>query len=138
MHKHYTILIARAPLFSAAVAVALAVAGCGPSAPKSFSSGDVDQAKTKLGAALDAWKEGKTPADLRGMKPSVFVSDHDWNAGKKLAEFRIDRVERSTGPNPNIVVVLTFDGSKGKPQKKQVVYSVTTAPAITIARADDI
>lgn len=131
------ILLSRVRLFSTAGAIALTIAGCGPSAPKSFSPGDVDQAKTKLGAALDAWKEGKSPADLRDLKPSVYVSDHDWSAGKKLAEFRIDRVEKSTGPNPNIVVVLTLDESRGKPKKKQVIYSVTTAPAITIARADD-
>jgi hypothetical protein len=138
MRNDSMILITRLSVLSSALSVALAVSGCGPSAPKSFSPGDVDQAKTKLGAALDAWKEGKTPADLRGLKPSIFVSDHDWSAGKKLAEFRIDRVERSTGPTPNIVVVLTLDESKGKPRKKQVIYTVTTAPAITIARADDI
>ena len=132
----YTIPIHRILVVSAAVAVSIAVAGCGARAPGSFSSGDVDQAKSKLGAALDAWKEGKTPADLRGLKPSVYVSDQDWSAGRKLAEFRIDRVEKTTGPNPNIVVVLTLDEAKGKATKKQVVYSVTTAPAITIARTD--
>jgi predicted small lipoprotein YifL len=137
MKEDFLSTIAGRYVVMTAVAFALStIAGCGSRAPRSFSSGDVEQAKAKLDSTLNAWKEGKTPADLRGLKPPVYVADQDWNTGKKLFEFRIDRVEKTTGPNPNLVVVLTLDDAKSKATKKQVVYSVTTAPAITIARTD--
>src|SRR4051794_41413011 len=58
--------VSRAIGRSGLVLVALIAPACGPS-----TSPSADAARTALATALDAWRDGKKPADLAGLTPPV-------------------------------------------------------------------
>ena len=111
--------------------LALVVAGCDTSS----RSLDLDEplAKQSLSAALDAWKAGRQPADL---KPDLIVGDWDWKAGKTLVAYEVLPDERSDGTNLHIPVRLTLKDQKGRQSRADALYVVGTSPQITVFRQD--
>jgi hypothetical protein len=89
-----------------------------------------DLARTSLEKALQAWVDGKKPADL---KPEITMGDAAWNAGKTLVSFEIKRAEESSdGTNLYLPVVCKLRDDKGKETTTETVYIVGTSPSITI------
>ncbi|TWU18884.1 hypothetical protein [Allorhodopirellula heiligendammensis] len=111
----------------------LTLAGCGGrSAPVS----DPKAAVALLGSSLEAWKTGKSVADMRQLTPPVYVADELWSDGFELRDFVIEGDGEMYGPNVRLSVTLTGSSRGGAVGKKQFQYLVTTTPACTIARAD--
>ena len=98
--------------------------GC-TQAPEAHSL-DPALARSSVQKAMQAWVDGKTPADV---KP-IIVGDPEWNRGMKLVSFEILTKEETTdGSNLHIQVFRRF-GSYGAEPK--VTYIVGTSPEITI------
>ena len=86
---------------------------------------DEPLARQSVQTALQAWVDGKTPADL---KPEIIMGDSGWEQGKKLVSFEILKDEEtSDGSNLHIRVQRKFDSGESK-----VIYIVGTTPVITI------
>lgn len=107
--------------------------GCGPAA---VPMSDPDAAKELLGSSLEAWKTGKSVADMRQLTPPVYVAEELWISGFKLQDFLIQGEGEMYGPNVRLNVTLTGSNKGGAVGKKELQYLVTTTPACTIARVD--
>ena len=90
---------------------------------------DEELARTSVKRAMEAWKQGKQPADLQ---PEITIGDPAWDSGRKLASFEIlrDR-ETSDGSNLHIRVKRSF-ADTGAKSESEVIYIVGTSPVITI------
>ncbi len=111
----------------------LAVSGCGR---REFAPVDAADAQVSLVAALDAWKEGKNPADLRQLDPSIMVGDMDWEAGKRLKDYSLEGEPKEYGPNLHRQVKLTLADAAGGVEIQQVTYIVGTDPVLTVFREE--
>lgn len=90
---------------------------------------DEERARKSVEKAMEAWKAGKTPADLQ---PEITIGDPAWNSGRKLASFEILRdKETSDGSNLHIRVKRSFADS-GANSESETIYIVGTSPVITI------
>ena len=112
-----------------ALATALAVAGC---AGRAEYVAEPDKATTILEETLAAWRDGATCEDLRARKPPVHVADERGLRGAKLESFTI-RKGIPFGPSTRFEVTLEGPPPLGK---KEVVYTVSTQPAISVALGD--
>lgn len=115
--------------FSGMVLVGLMViAGCSRTARDLKL--DANVARAALEKAMQAWVDGKKPADL---KPEITVGDSVWNSGKTLVSFEIKTTEeKSDGTNLYIPVVRQLKDDKGRITKSEMLYVVGTSPVITI------
>lgn len=111
------------------LAAALAAAGC---AGKPVYVAEPDKAQTILEETLAAWRDGATCEALRQRKPPVHVADERWLRGTKLESFTI-RTAVPFGPSTRFEVTLEGPAPLGK---KDVVYTVSTQPAISVALGD--
>jgi hypothetical protein len=107
----------------------LVVVGCSRSAR--YLPLDQERARAACAEALDAWKAGKRPADL---KPKLIVGDEDWDAGKTLVTYEVLPDETNDGTNLHIPVRLTLKDAQGKERQPKVTYTVGTAPVVTVFR----
>jgi hypothetical protein len=123
----------RAALLLLAVATLLAPAGCSPG-PQRAAAVDPAAARTALQSALDAWKAGQKPADLKAASPAITVQDLDWESGSRLVSYEVKSEGTHDDANLRIPVSLTLSGPSGGEQKKDVTYVVGTSPAITVFR----
>jgi hypothetical protein len=102
---------------------AIAFLGCSQETPSHPL--DEEVARKSVQKAMQAWVEGKTPADL---KPEIVMGDLSWDHGEKLVSFEIVPAEETTdGSNLHIRVNRTFESSDSP-----VTYIVGTSPVITI------
>jgi hypothetical protein len=105
-----------------------ALAGCGSSETPTHPL-DPELARTSVQSAMQAWVDGKKPADL---KPGIIVGDSGWEQGKTLKAFQILKDEETTdGSNLHIRVLRTFDGGGAKSESR-ITYIVGTHPVVTI------
>lgn len=100
--------------------------GCGDAAK--VHPVDADVARSALDEAMQAWKDGKKPADLQ---PDMYATDQDWVAGKKLVSFEILDEEEVEGSNVNLRVKRTLS-PEDRSVDPTVKYIITTTPAVTI------
>jgi len=105
----------------------ISLAGCGESAT---STTETAVAKSSLTTALDAWKQGKTPQDLKAGTPEIVMGDEAWDSGKKLTSYQFDGKDFDDGKNLHCTVKLQLDGVG----EQAVTYVVGTTPVITIFR----
>lgn len=110
------------------------LAGCGPA--EIYVAGDEEDAQQVLKTALEAWKSGKKPADLKNENPVMHIGDEDWQAGKTLKAFTANEEPVEQGGHWRVSAVLTL-AADGSEEQKQVAYAVTTEPAITVIRLED-
>lgn len=92
---------------------------------------DVDQARQACATTLDAWKDGKQPADL---KPGIIASDYVWKSGGKLVSYEFLPDEFNDGTNLHIQVSLTVADESGAESESTAVYVVGTSPVVTVFR----
>lgn len=112
-------------------ALAIAVVGCGGSSAP-LPAETLDKATDGLRASLDAWKKGESFQAWKKKSPVAFT-DADWQAGVKLVDYEIQRVDGRTGENARGWVVLTMKDRRGKTVPREVVYEINTEKAV-IAR----
>jgi hypothetical protein len=115
-------------------AAVLLLAGCGSDQPLPMAT-TAEKARPAIEAALNAWKDGKTPDDLQKQSPAVYLLDADFKRGAKLANFTIDGDGRPYGTGYRFDVTLQLDG--GKAGGKKLAYRVVTDPTVSISREDD-
>jgi hypothetical protein len=123
----------RAALLVLAIAAPLAPVGCSPG-PQRAAAVDPASARTALQSALDAWKAGQKPADLKAGSPAITVQDLDWESGSRLVSYEVKSEGTHDNANLRIPVSLTLSGPSGGEQTKEVTYVVGTSPAITVFR----
>lgn len=93
---------------------------------------DENIARSACERALSAWRDGRSPADL---KPEVIVGDYQWTSGRKLVAFELlPDDEFNDGTNLHIPVRLTLQDDKGKESSTSALYVVGTSPVITVIR----
>ena len=91
---------------------------------------DTQLARDSLEKALQAWVDGKKPADLQ---PEIIVGDSNWHSGQKLVSYEIKSEVMNDGTNLYLNVLCQFTNPKNKkPVKSEVTYIVGTSPVITI------
>ena len=115
--------------FAGALVASLLATGC---AGKPEYVAEPDKATAILEEALAAWRDGATCEELRKRKPPVHVADERWLRGTTIERFTIDKTV-PFGPSTRFEVTLEGPAPLGK---KQVVYTVSTQPAISIALGD--
>jgi hypothetical protein len=92
---------------------------------------DEGQAREACTTFLNAWREGKQPADLR---PDITGADYEWASGKKLVSFELLPDESNDGTNLHIPVQLTLQDADGKESRSEALYTVGTSPVVTVLR----
>lgn len=108
--------------------------GCGGSG--SGSGGNEEEARAALNKALDAWKAGRSAAEMRSEDPEIVVGDSDWKQGKKLVAYEISS-GMFDGKYLRVPVTLTVAQPPRGNRKLVVNYIVGTRPVITIFRDSD-
>jgi len=124
--------VSRFALVCGGVAVAAALAaGCGG---KPAHAVNPDTARQTLRAALDAWKAGEKPDDLKQHSPPVVVQDFDWQGGARLVDYQVLGDGDCMDANLRCPVRLTLRDARGQAAQKEVVYLVGTSPQLTVFR----
>jgi hypothetical protein len=108
-----------------------ALAGCGQPVAEAV---DPDQAKQALRTALDAWKGGKTSAELEAQQPSIIMNESDWTGGSRLLDFTMDEAGRLDGRQVRWVVRIKLQDRSGKVTERKANYIIDTVPRIVIVR----
>lgn len=124
--------IPRIPAAALVAGLAL-LAGCGGRPP---APADPGRAGAALRLALDAWKSGRPAESLRQGQPAVTVIDREWQGGLRLVDYQV-RSEQPLGAELRCQVTLSLRDGRGKTVRKQAVYSVGTAPTVTVVREED-
>jgi hypothetical protein len=99
--------------------------GLGPDA-------DPVEADRALQTALEAWKSGKSPADLQQQRPSILMNEDDWRAGKRLLDFTMEKGSLS-GRQVRCRVRIKLQ-DKDMTVDREAVYIIDTTPRIVIVR----
>jgi hypothetical protein len=107
-------------------------AGCSGKNP--VYSVRTDVAGDTLKSILDAWKAGKTPADMQYGTPAIVVQDMDWSGESKLIAYEIQPGAEAVDANLIAKVKLSLETRNGKKEDKTVTYMVGTDPALTVFR----
>jgi hypothetical protein len=99
---------------------------------------DEAAARERLIEALDAWREGRKPAELaESASPPIYVADEDWAAGAGLVRFKADAgPARAHGPGVRFPVALELRDPTGRNLSKNVVYEVAIDRTVSVARLD--
>lgn len=109
------------------------LSGCGDTA-RTAAPVDPGQARTTLKAALNAWKEGRSPSDLRSRSPEIVAQDADWQRGMKLTDYEVLGNGDERDANLECRVKLKMVDKQGKPVERTVTYVVGTDPVLTVFR----
>ncbi len=118
---------------SVAVLISLPSSGCG-NQRRTAEPVDPVVARSTLRVALDAWKEGKSPADLGTHKPTIVAQDADWTRGARLDAYEVLDAGEEKDANLECRVRLSLVDVNGKPIERSVIYVVGTAPVLTVFR----
>ncbi len=92
---------------------------------------DPNAAREAMTAALDAWKEGKTPDSLKQKQPPVDFRDTNWEKGSILKDYTIKADERF-GVSIKLTVQLQLQDKDGNIRERIAVYNVDTGPTMVI------
>lgn len=110
------------------IGVALvAVAGCG------FSGAKLDEAKGHVQQALEVWKKGGKPDELRSQTPAIEFHEVLWNNGEKLVNYELGEARYiDTTKVVRCETRLTLRNRQGKERTEAAVYDVSLATPVTI------
>jgi hypothetical protein len=114
----------------------LSTMGCGN---KTLVSADgAELAQEALIAALDAWKSGSAPDELRQHNPEIIVGDLDWKAKQKLVDYHVSDAGSFDGKQLRIPVTLIVQPSAGSRQRRvETKYIIGIDPVITVIRESE-
>jgi hypothetical protein len=94
---------------------------------------NTDEARQRLRAALDAWKNQESYGKLAERTPAIIFNEPLWQEGVRLLEFELGPVELH-GRQGRCTVRLVLQHKDGKKQERQIGYLIDTAPNIVIVR----
>jgi hypothetical protein len=115
--------------FYAAMCLCFLAVGCQPTARN--LTVDEPQARAACEQFLTAWREGQQLDDL---PPHIIGGDYQWSNGVKLISFELLPKTHNDGANLHIPVRLTVQKPKGGESQSEVMYTVSTSPAVTVFR----
>jgi hypothetical protein len=102
-------------------------AGCG------FPAAKVEEAKGHVRRALDEWKSGGKPDELKAASPPVEFHEALWTAGEKLVGFEMGNARYvDADAVVRCEVALTVRNRKGKERTEAMVYDVTLGPPVKV------
>jgi hypothetical protein len=103
------------------------VSGCG------FPAARLDEAKGHVQQALEVWKQGGKPADLKSLPRPLEFHEAMWNSGEKLVHFELGAVRYlDTEKVVRCEARLTVRNRRGKDRTEAVVYDVTLGAPVKI------
>lgn len=100
---------------------------------------DLGAARQSLDRALTAWKEQAKPDSLlQDAKAPVHVADEDWIMGYQLKSFELAAGDPTpiTASRVRFEVKLDLTSPQGKSVQRNVLYSVSTSPSISVVREE--
>lgn len=100
------------------------------------SASSEDVAKQSLEKALSQWVAGKKPEALAAQSPQIYVNDADWKEGRKLAKFEVAGPAEKVGLQVRYPAALDVEEAPGQVVRKDVSYTVSTDPVVSIVRDD--
>ena len=103
--------------------------GCGSRRPEA----DVERGRAAVGAALDAWKVGESPAKLKALPDPVEFSD-ELQRQFALTEYTLGRVDATDKDVIRYTVTLKLRDKQGKLTDREVTYSVALKSPVVVAR----
>jgi hypothetical protein len=115
------------------VVVVLSCAGCGKTDDADRYSPPEDKARAALEAALNSWKEGRTPGRIDGDSLAVEAVDSRWSEGLELADFQILGVEPAEGAKCFLVELQLKENG----ERQSVRYFVVGRDPIWVYREED-
>lgn len=101
------------------VPAVLLLAGCSSNGLEASAR---ERAKSALEQGLNAWKNGEPAKKWTARTSPVRFTDLEWQKGYKLLEYRIQALRASTTGQPEALVQLTVQSSKGQPEEKTALY----------------
>lgn len=113
--------------------MAMSLLGCGQPSYDGYMPAE-DIAREALTTALDSWKNGNRIGAIDGTSMHINVIDSNWQAGQKLASYRITDSENGEGPvHFSVQMVL---GNNGKEQEVRYVV-LGKKPELWVYREKD-
>jgi len=109
----------------------IVLSGCGQTVAENVDPG---QAERVLRTALDAWKDGKTNADLEAQQPSIIMNEADWTNGNRLLEYKMTDTGKLDGRQVRWVVQIKLQDKNGKVTDRKATYIIDTIPRVVIVR----
>lgn len=108
-------------------------AGCG--GPRGYDRyvPPSDAARAALGAALDAWRDGRGPKALAGRSPGIVVVDNERRAGQALRGYEVLGELPGDGPR-RFAVRLHLDDP---PEEQKVRFLVVGVDPLWVFRQED-
>jgi hypothetical protein len=94
---------------------------------------DPDEGGKALQTALQAWKEGKSPADLESMAPSIIMNEDAWRSGKRLLDFKVEE-SAMAGRQVRCRVRIKLADKDGRTVEQKATYIIDTTPRLVIVR----
>jgi hypothetical protein len=104
--------------------------GCHRTLHADVSPAEADKA---LQTALEAWRGGKSQADLEKGQPSIIMNEDGWRTGKRLLDFQMEKGSLS-GRQVRCRVHIKVQDKDEKPTEKDATYIIDTIPRIVIVR----
>ena len=98
---------------------------------------DPDKAREVLRTTLGAWQKGESADSLRQQWPAITAADPKWQSGHRLLRYEIAGKDQVVGGDLRCDVVLVLKAPDGKQTEEKAVFSVSTAPALVVVRADN-
>lgn len=109
-------------------------AGCGDPRPPGLAT-TPEQSRAVLTAVFDAWKAGKTRADLKAQTPPIYFSD-DAMDRRKLVDYTIDGDGKPVGTGLRYDVSFTTQDGDKPASPRKAAYRVVTEPNISVSIED--
>lgn len=103
------------------------LAGCG------FPTAKLDEAKGYVQQALEVWKNGGKPEELKSRTPPIEFHEVMWNAGEKLVNFEVGIVRYvDTDKVVRCETRLTVRNRRGKERTEAVIFDVSLTSPVKI------
>ena len=119
------------PLYLVCFCSVISLAGCGKPLPENV---DLEQARQALQTALDAWKAGKSNAELGSLQPPIVMNEADWTNGGRLLDYTMNEKGTLDGRQVRWVVQIKLQDKTGKASERKATYIIDTIPRIVIVR----
>jgi len=119
------------PLSLLCVCGVIILAGCGKQLAENV---DPDQVRQALQTVLEAWKAGKSNAELGSLHPSIVMNEADWTNGGRLLDYKMNETGSLDGRQVRWVVQIKLQDKSGKVSERKATYIVDTVPRIVIVR----
>ena len=110
--------------------------GCGGGATPPAPS-DPETARAVLQDVLASWKLGEAHDTLKNQTPPIHIADEDWRNGYSLVDFEVQGAGTLVGNSLRCPVSLSLQNPGGASISKDVVYTISTEPALSVVRQDD-